>query len=149
MYTVDNLDKRLIKLLQIDARQSSDVLAKQLDVSPATVRRRIRKLIEEDVMRIQAVLDPAKVGLPLAALIAFDVDHEKLGSVMDFLSERPEVRWYASCTGRFDIIAMVRFSSTDELSEFVQKELIRLDGVRDTETFVCLRVPKPRFTSRV
>ncbi len=143
MTTIDALDKRLIELMQDDGRRSTDALAKKLRVSPATVRRRIRRLIKEEVMRIQAVPAPAMIGLPLAAVIAFDVDHEKLGSVMEFLSDQPEVRWVASCTGRFDIIAIARFGSSDELYEFVQKRLLELEGVRDSETFVCLHVEKP------
>ncbi len=149
MAKVDALNKRLIKLLQDDARRSGDVLAKELGVSSATVRRRIRVLIKDDVMRIQAVLAPDKVGLPLAVVIAFDVAHDKLDSVMEFLADRPEVKWLSSCTGRFDIMAVAWFGSTEELSEFVQKQLVKLEGVRDSETFVCLQVKKPRYTSWV
>ncbi len=147
MVKIDALNKRLIKLLQDDARRSGDVLARELGVSSATVRRRIRALIKDDVMRIQAVLAPDKVGLPLAVVIAFDVAHDKLESVMEFLADRPEVKWLSSCTGRFDIMAVAWFSSTEELSEFVQKQLVKLEGVRDSETFVCLQVKKPRYTS--
>ncbi|MDO8569092.1 MAG: Lrp/AsnC family transcriptional regulator [Dehalococcoidales bacterium] len=149
MFTVDDLDRRLIKLLQTDAHRSSDVLAKKLQVSPATVRRRVRKLIKENVIRIQSVVDPEKVGLPLAVLIAFDVDHEKLDSIMQFLAKQEEVKWVATCTGRFDIMALCRFASTEELSEFVQSQLVGLDGLRDTETFVCLHVEKPQFTGAI
>ncbi len=136
-------------MLQEDARRSGDVLAKELGVSSATVRRRIRSLIKDDVMRIQAVLAPDKVGLPLAVVIAFDVAHDKLESVMEFLADRSEVKWLSSCTGRFDIMAVAFFASTEELSEFVQKQLVKLEGVRDSETFVCLQVKKPRYTSWV
>lgn len=149
MFAVDDLDKRLIKLLQEDAHRSSDVVAKKLGVSPATVRRRTRKLIKENVMRIQAVLDPEKVGLPLAVLIAFDVAHDSLDSVMRFLAKQPQIRWVASTTGRFDVIVLARFGSTEELSEFVQDQLLELDGVRNSETFVCLHVEKPRFVADI
>ncbi len=135
---VDALDERLIRLLQQDARRSSDVLAKQLDVSPATVRRRVRNLIRKGVVRIAAIPDPEKVGLPLAAIIALNVDHEKLESVMNTLSARREIGWACTTTGRFDILAMARFHSTEELSRFVQNEMTKIEGVRDSETFVCL-----------
>lgn len=138
MAKVDALDERLIRLLQQDARRSSDVLAKQLDVSPATVRRRVRNLIRKGVIRISAIPDPEKVGLPLAAIIALNVDHEKLEKVMGNLTGRREVGWACTTTGRFDILAMARFHSTEELSRFVQNEMTKIDGVRDSETFVCL-----------
>ncbi len=149
MFTVDELDKRLIKLLEENAHRSSDVLAKKLGVSPATVRRRTRKLIKENVMRIQAVLDPEKIGLPLVVVIAFDVAHEALDSVMRHLAKQPQIKWVASTTGRFDVIVMARFGSTEELSEFVQDQLLELEGVRNSETFVCLHVEKPRFATTI
>jgi len=89
---MDSLDKKLIELLGRDARQSSEALAKQLNVSPVTIRRRVNKLIQSGVVRIVAVGDPNKLGFPLAAVIAFDVAHEKLDSVMEILASRPEVK---------------------------------------------------------
>ena len=145
MDKIDALDEKLIKLLVDDARQSSLKLAKQLKVSAATVRRRVRKLIESEVLHIVAAVDPNRIGLPLAALIAFDVTHEKLGEVMEMLANRPEVKWVSTSTGRYDILALVRLGSTDELSDLMQKELAQMEGLRDSETFVCLHVAKGRY----
>lgn len=139
---IDSLDERLIKLLQKDARRSSDVLAKQLKVSPATVRRRMRRLIQNGTMRIAAIADPAKIGLPLAVMIALHVEHDKLDSVVEQLYKRPEVGWLSSTTGRFDIMALARFPSTEGLSKFIQKEITEIEGIRDSETFVCLNIKK-------
>ena len=146
---LDLLDKKLIKLMQDDAQQSSEVLAKQLEVSPATIRRRVRRLIKSSVMRIAAVVDPAKVGLPLAALIALDVAPDKLDPAMQMLSNLQDVRWVSLTTGRFDVIALVRFPSTEELSSFVQNEIAKIEGVRNSETFVCLHMGKMHFVANL
>lgn len=145
MVIIDGLDERLIHLLENDARQSSEVLAAQLNTSPATIRRRVRKLIQSEVLRIVAVVDSSKVGLPLTAVIALDVAHEKLDSVTQMLVSRPEVKWVSTTTGRFDILVMATFPSTDELSVFVQRELAKIEGVRDSETFICLHIGKGRY----
>ncbi len=142
MVNIDSLAERLIKLLQKDARRSSDVLAKQLKVSPATVRRRMRRLIQNGTMRIAAIVDPAKIGLPLAAMIALHVEHDKLDSVVTRLYKQPEVGWLSTTTGRFDIMALARFPSNEELSKFIQKEITEIEGIRDSETFVCLNINK-------
>ena len=141
----DSLDEKLIQLLEKDARQSSEVLAKQLNVSPATVRRRIKRLIQSGVLRMMALVDPDKVGFPLIAVIAFDVAHDRLEAAMQTLADLPEVTWVSTTTGRFDILALVRFRSTEELSTFVQKELPNMEGLRDSETFICLQVKKGRY----
>ena len=141
----ETIDERLIQLLENDARQSSEKLARQLKVSPSTVRRRIASLIRTNVLRAVALVDPTKVGFPLICIIGLDVAHNKLESAMDVLAHRPEVTWVSSTTGRFDVLIVARFSSTYEISSFMQKELAKMEGLKDTETFVCLQVKKGRF----
>ena len=141
----DSTDQRIIRLLAQDARQRSETVAKQLNLSGATVRRRLRKLIRSDLLRIVGVVDPANFGLPLAVVIALDVVHDKLESDIKTLAKRPEVRWVSTTTGRFDIIVLAQFRSTDDLSSFVTKDLVQLEGVRNSETFVCLDVKKGRY----
>ncbi len=141
----DDVDKHLVELLQKDARQSSGALAKKLAVSATTVRRRLRKLIKEGVLRVVAVVDPKKVGLPLITFITFDVAHDKVEAVMARLAKREDVIWVSSTTGRFDVLAVARFASTDELSDFLQKQLPSIEGIRDSETFICLSVKKGRY----
>ena len=82
---MDSLDEKLIRILGEDARQSSETVASQLKVSPATVRRRVRRLIRDGVLRIVAVADPVKAGFPLIAVIAFDVVHRHLESAVEKL----------------------------------------------------------------
>ncbi len=137
---MDLLDKKLIEIMEQDAWQGSTILAKQLSTSSSTIRRRIANLIKNNVMRIVAVVDHNKIGLPLIAVIALHTIPEKLDSVAHSLFNRPEVTWISTTTGRFDIIFVARFSSTDELSNFIQNELSTLEGLKDSETFVCLRV---------
>jgi len=139
---LDSIDEQLARLLGQDARQNSETLAKQLKLSSATVRRRLRKLIRDDLLHIVGVVDPDKFGFPLAAIIALDVRHDKLESAMQALANHPKVRWVSTTTGRFDIIARVRFPSTESLSEFMVKELTQMEGVRNSETFICLDVRK-------
>ena len=145
MSKLDATDERLIHLLEQNARQSSEVIAKQLGISPATVRRRIRKLVDSDILRIAAAVDRNSIGYPLAAVIAFDVVHDKLESALKLLADRQEVKWVSTTTGRFDILALAWFRSTEELADFVQNKMAKIDGVRDSETFICLRRGKGRL----
>ena len=138
----DLTDEQLVRLLGQDARQNSETLAKQLNLSAATVRRRLRKLLRSGLLRIVGVIDPTNFGLPLAAVITIDVAHDKLEAAMEMLAERPEIKWVSTTTGRFDIIALARFRSTDCLSDFVTKDLAQIEGMKDSETFICLDVQK-------
>jgi Lrp/AsnC family transcriptional regulator for asnA, asnC and gidA len=141
----DSIDEQLVQLLETDACQTSEALARQLQVSATTVRRRIRRLSESSAIRRVALVDPSKFGFPLVAVVAVDVAHDKLESAMQALASLPETTWVSSTTGRFDILLLARFRSTEDLSRFVQRELAKIEGLRDTETFVCLEVRKGRY----
>ncbi len=138
------MDKQLVRLLGQDARQNSETLARQLNVSSATVRRKLRKLIQSGSLHIVGVVDPARFGLPLTAIIALGVAHEKLKGAAEALVNRPEITWISTTTGRFDIIARGRFASTDALSDFLTDQVAMIDGVKNSETFICLDVKKGR-----
>ncbi len=142
MDKIDEIDKQIVRLLGQDARQSSETLAKQLNISAATVRRRLRDLMRRDLLRIIGVVNPASFGFPLLAVISLDVVHDKVTSTIEELSKKPEVSIVSTITGRYDIMIIARFGSTKDLSEFVSKELVKLDGIKNSETFICLEVKK-------
>ncbi len=141
----DSIDEQLVRLLGQDARQNSETLAKQLKLSSATVRRRLRKLIRDDLLHIVGVIDPTKFGFPVVVVITLNVSLNKLESAMEALAKQPEILWLSTTTGRFDVIALAGFRSTNRLAEFVTKELAQLEGVKDSETFVCLDVKKGHY----
>ena len=145
--SLDALDEKLVGVLKENARQSSEKLAKKLNVSPTTVRRRLKKLIRSGAVRMVALVEPSKAGISLLTIIAFDIAHDSLDSAVQILSEQSEVKWISTTTGRFDIMVEAAFHSTQELSDFLQKKLADIKGVKDTETFVCLEVKKGKYIS--
>ncbi len=149
MSTPDATDERLVRLLGQDARQNSEKLAKKLNLSAATVRRRMRKLLRSGLLRIVGVVDAASFGFPLVAVISVDVAPDKLESVQDALGKQPEIRWTSTTTGRFDVIAVGQFRSNDSLSQFLIKKVAKIEGVKDSETFICLRVQKGTHVSLI
>ena len=64
---------------------------------------------------------------------------------MEALAKRPEIRRVSTTTGRFDIIALAQFRSTDYLSGLMIKELAHLEGLKDSETLICLDLKKGRY----
>jgi len=116
--------------------------AKSLNVSAATVRRRLKRPIDANVLHIVAYRDPNMVGLPVVAVVGFNIDHSLLDSAMQAICSYPEVILACTTTGRFDAFALVRFSSNDELSSFLRKEMTKVEGIKDSETFICLDIEK-------
>lgn len=142
---IDALDEKIIQILGQDASHSSDMLARQLKLSAATVRRRMKRLLQSEVIRIVAVTDLDKIGYPIAVVVAFKVTQGKVESFMKILGSQPKVIWSSTSTGRFDIITMMRFRSIDELYNFLRSEIAYGEGLRSIEVFFCLDVDKGRY----
>lgn len=142
---IDSIDEHLIIQLSKNARQSSKTLAKTLNLSPATVRRRIQRLLKDDVMAIIALVDPQKIGLGLVAVIFLNVEPKFLEAATEHLASKDEVAWLATTTGRFDIMATVQFVSIEELYTFLREELPKIEGLKNSETSICLKVRKAPY----
>lgn len=139
---IDSLDSQLIDILMRDAHTSSDVLAEKLKVSSSTVRRRKKSLLEQGIMRIHAIPDWDKIGLPLAAIIALDVSSEQTDSVLKALSKYQNSTWIAVTSGRFNIVSLWRFSTTEKLYRFIEDVIGKLEGIIRSEIFIGLHVEK-------
>ena len=138
---IDSVDRSLIQLLQENARQSSEALAKRLGVSAASVRRRIGALIQKGIIRIVARPDPTKIGYAVRAIIALDLEHEELHAVLEALNSKPEILFLATTTGRFDAMAEIWTTSTDNLYKLIH-DIAQIKGIRNIETFICLHTQK-------
>lgn len=145
MKSIDELDKKLIKMLEQNAYHNIGTLAKDLDTSSATIRRRINKLIKKNVIHIVAIADYEKLGSPLNAIISLDVDQSKITSTMEFLSRRDEIAWVVTTTGRFDITMVARFKDANELSWFIEQVLSKIDGLKNSETSIVFRRKVPGY----
>ena len=139
---IDQTDRAIISLLQDDARQSNAAIARVIGVSEATIRRRIKIMVEDGVVAIQAVLNPTKFGLSTSAMIGIDVQPDHLDAVAEALNVRKEVGFLGVCTGRYDLLVWTLVESLDQLREFLEGFLAKVPGVRKTETLVLLDVKK-------
>jgi Lrp/AsnC family transcriptional regulator for asnA, asnC and gidA len=139
---MDDLDTKIIALLQDDGRASNAGIAREVGVSEGTVRRRLKRLIQEEFIRVVALLDPGKMGYASEALIGVQVDPDKIDQVADDLTKLDEVSWVAITTGAYDIFAWATLDSSETLGIFLRTKIGTIHGVRRTETFVNLTVKK-------
>ena len=143
----DLLNMQLISLLEENASQTSEERARQLNVSSSTIRRRMKELIRQGTLHIVAIPEPRNIGVNMVVIIAFQVQHEHLSSVLDSLKSRKEVKCLYATSGQFDIMALMWFSSTEQLYKLMEEDIVKLKGVKGTETFVCMHCVKT-FWSR-
>ena len=139
---MDELDLRIIALLQTNGRASNARIARQVGVSEGTVRRRLKRLLQDRIIDVVAIPDPERLGYQTEALIGVQVDPDKIESVAQTLGTLHEAQWVAVTTGAFDIFMWVILRSSDELGTFLRTRVGPTAGVRRTETFVNLTLKK-------
>ncbi len=141
----DYTDNEIIKILEKDGRSSNAKIAREVGVSEGTIRRRLRRLVEEEVIKIKAVPDLGKMGYPTTALIGLQTAPGKLDAVADAIRDMNDVHYVAITTGAFDVFACVAKPSTEELGVFLRTKIGTIPGVTRTETFVNLSIKKRTY----
>ena len=139
---MDELDTKIIAMLQEDGRASNAGIARRVGVSEGTVRRRLKRLVQEEYISVVALLDPGRMGYASEALVGVQVDPDKVDQVADGLARLEEVSWVSVTTGSFDIFAWATLHSAEALGIFLRTKIGTIPGVRRTETFVNLAVKK-------
>jgi len=141
---VDSVGKRLIEQLQQDGRRSYAALAKTVGLSEAAVRQRVQRMVDSGLMQVVAVTDPLQVGFHRQAMIGLRVEGD-LVRVADELAKIDEVDYVVITAGSFDILLELVCEDDDHLLQVLSERIRVLPGVRDTETFVYLKLAKQTY----
>lgn len=142
---VDKTDLAIIRILQKDGRRPYAEIAAELGLAASTVQQRATRLIETGLVQITAVTDPATIGYAVAATIAVKVEGTRLLEAAAAIEKFKEVGYVALCTGPYDILLEVGCRDNDELLNFISSKLAKVKGVRETETFLYLRIVKNTY----
>ena len=142
---MDELDREIMSLLQIDGRASNAKIAREVGVSEGTVRRRLRRLIQEDVVKVIAVPNLEKLGYATTALIGLQTAPGRSDAVADAIANLNEAHYVAITTGAYDVFIWVGVESTESLGTFLRTKIGVIGDVQRTETFVNLAIKKRTY----
>jgi Lrp/AsnC family transcriptional regulator for asnA, asnC and gidA len=138
----DEIDLQIIEALQKDGRVAFAQIAEQLNVSPGMIRLRYNRLVEEGYLRVAAITNPLRMGFKTMAMIGIRAEGSKLLAVAEKISKLDEVIYMIVTSGRFDIFAEVVCRDHEHLLRFITEKLSPIDGVRDSESFMHLKIVK-------
>ena len=142
MATLDHTDEQMIAELRRDGRVSIPVLAERLGIARATAYTRFDRLVDSGVIRsFTAVVDPARCGLHVAALVMVNVAQESWREAQTDLAAISGVEWVGLATGPFDIVLRIRCADLDELRDVVLVRLHAVPSVVSAQTVVLLDEP--------
>ncbi len=117
-------------------------MARELSVSEGTVRRRLAKLLQENVIQVVAIAEPNSLGFFTSAFIGLQIDPSRVETVADHMARLDETEHVAITTGSYDIFIWVNLASSEALAAFLHRKVATVEGVRHTETFVSLETKK-------
>ncbi|UPO77305.1 Lrp/AsnC family transcriptional regulator [Arthrobacter sp. Helios] len=137
---LDALDRRILELLQADARMPNNAIAAAVGIAPSTCHGRIRTLQENGVIRgFHADVDPAATGRGLQAMIAIRLHahaRSNLATFKDYLAQLPGVESIFFVTGDRDFLIHVALSDSEALRDLVAHNISVHSEVAGTNTSV-------------
>lgn len=145
MSGLDEIDKKIVRMLEEDGRKSFREISKELDISEGTVYNRVKRMQDKEVIRSFSIRsDPMKLGKDLVAIIGLRVYGGHLVKVEEYVAKYPQVRAVYDVTGDHDAVLITRFENRAELNEFI-KEVLSHEFVERSSTYVVLNVVKEDF----
>ncbi|XGV95226.1 MAG: Lrp/AsnC family transcriptional regulator [Leptolyngbya sp. BL-A-14] len=147
-YDIDQIDLQLIEYLQIDGRISYSYIAREAGVPEATVRYRVKRLLDEEIIKISAFINTGKLKYENVAYLELDVDPAFFDSTLQDLVGRKEISYIASVTGEFNIMMEYVYQDNHDLLEFLNFIKGRSE-VKRLSSRTILKIHKAQYPIRV
>jgi Lrp/AsnC family leucine-responsive transcriptional regulator len=139
---LDDIDHRILAALQADGRMTAQQLADRVGLSPSPCSRRVRLLEEAGIVKgYVAVIDQAKVGLPISVFASVKLERQREDDLDRFsqaVARWPEVVDCYLMTGQRDYLLRIVVSDLESYERFIKDKLTRLDGVASIESSFAL-----------
>ncbi|HLZ02881.1 MAG TPA: Lrp/AsnC family transcriptional regulator [Bradyrhizobium sp.] len=143
---LDEIDRRLLRALQQDARLTTVQLAEKIGLSTTPCWNRLKRLETQGYIDgYIALINQEKLGLPETVIIEVTLDHhdeETLGRFGQLLADLPEVIEAYLTTGDYDYLVKVAVASTAGYEHFLREKLYRIPGIRHSRSSFTLRCLK-------
>ena len=150
---MDQLDRKLLNLLQQDASRTNADLADEVGLSPSSCLRRVRRLRATGIVdRIVAILNPAKAGQTLKALVTVELKQhgeQHMRRFLDLATKEEAVAQAYAVTGDTDIVLSVRFRDMEEFDALCDRLFRDRTNVARFVTMMVIRTAKDQTAIRL
>ena len=140
--TLDDIDRKILAILQSNAHATSEELSEQVGLSPSPCARRVRNLEATGVIRSYvAVVDQVKVGLPISVFASIKLERqreEELDRFAKAVQRWPEIVECYLMTGQRDYLLRIVVKDLEAYEAFLKRTLTRLEGVASIESSFAL-----------
>lgn len=143
---LDQIDLRIMRILQKDGRISNVELSRQVNLSPAPCLVRVKRLEKEGyIRRYRAELDPVKLGLSLLTYVEITLDRttpDVFDRFKDAVRLIPEIEECHMVAGGFDYLIKVRCGDMDAYRRILGEKIATITGIMQTHTYVVMEPVK-------
>ncbi len=136
---LDELDTRLVKELEQDARVSYATLASKLGTSPPTVRRRLNRLVDSGVILIGTLSDHVALGYRILVVFGINAAPGTVNTIAGQLASINRTKYICLTAGRYDILAVALFRSPEEYMRLFPVEIGSILGNARVEIMLSAR----------
>jgi Lrp/AsnC family transcriptional regulator for asnA, asnC and gidA len=137
MANVDDLDLKLLSELKKDGSISIPLLAKKLNINASVLYSRIKRLIKKKLIKKFTIdIDETKLGFGVKAYVGINRDPKSKIEIHENLLKIDEIDRIIEVTGRFDLMVGTLAEDLEQLHTIVVDKIGKIDGIRNTETFV-------------
>jgi DNA-binding Lrp family transcriptional regulator len=143
---LDKIDRRILAVLQKDARRPAELIGADVGLSSSAVQRRIARMREDGVILAEvALVDPKRAGRPLTMIVDVEVERERpelLASLKQWIGAEPCIQeaWYVTGAGDYVLIVVAR--DVDDFEALMQRLVTDNANVRRFQTRVALSTLK-------
>ncbi len=145
-HALDALDLSIIRELETKPDQTNQELAVKLNISRPTIKKRVRSLLDDDIVRIATLVNPAIIGFNVLAVLLLKVRPGTIRSVAAALTDIHEASNLIITAGSHDMIAYTNFRDTRHMSDFINERVIRISGVIRVESMIVHSMKKVAFS---
>lgn len=144
---LDEIDKKIIKVLEDDARTSLRKISELVKVSLGTVSNRVKKMEENGVIKgYSVILDPDQIGWELNVVIGLRIQKGRLIEIQEKIAKDSRVHGVYDVTGDFDSMVIARAKNRKDLDD-LSKNVLSIDGVERSITHLVLNTVKEKTAS--
>lgn len=135
---LDKTDRKILETLQSDGRIKNTALSAHVNLSPTPCLNRVKKLEEADIITgYKAIIDPAKVGLKVRALVLLKLTNNRRKAVDEFALAVEKVPAITECylaTGNVDYVARIYAKDLEDYETIIKDDISELPYLASMET---------------
>lgn len=127
---MDEIDKKILNLLQKDDKISYQAMSEELKMAASTIHNRVKRMKERGIIKqFSAIIDSQKVGYQTTAWLGLSVDPRRMKEIAEKIASYENVQVVAISSGDHDLVAQVISKDDKELWKFINSKIKTIEGV--------------------